>query len=919
VTAAAHDPGRGTGGDPRTEELERIFLLSQDFMCIAGLDGTLRRVNPTFVRALGWGERELLAMSQALVHPEDRASLAETLGRLARSGGTTSFTIRCVCKDGSHRWIDWQATALLDEGTIVAVGRDVTERRLEEDERRRTHALLDSIVANFPHVLFVKDAQSLRFLRVSNEVRTVMGLAPEAFVGKTDHDIFPPEQANFFREMDEKTLAGGVRVDIPAEPVDDGRGGTRWVRTVKVPIFGDDGRPLYLFGYAEDITERLLAEQALAETQGLLRNAFDGAPTGIAMISADEERRFLRVNPALCSFLGYGEEELLRMSAPDVTHPDDRDLTVPFVEEAVHRGRSAFQLEKRYVRKDGEVVWGHLNASLVDGPAGQPGYFVCHIQDVTARRTAEEERARTQALLDAIVQNVPGMLFVKDADELRFVRASKAWLDLVGHRPEDVVGRTDFDFFTREQAEFFRSVDRQVLEARQRVDIHEEAARTAQGHDVLLRTAKVPILDERGEPVYVLGYAEDITESKRAEAALRESEARFRSLVANIPGAVYRCGLDEHWTMEYISDEIEAISGYPASDFVGNAVRSYASIIHPEDRRPVADAIASSLEAADGFVIEYRILDAAGQVRWVYEKGQVVLGGEGSPVWLDGVILDVTERKLAEAERDRMEVDLRMAQKLEAVGQLAAGIAHEINTPIQFVGDTTQFIEECFRDYRRLLAEYRAAVAEGVDAARAERLARLEDEVDLEYLEARLPSAFARAFETMSHQDRADAAPADLNEALEATLTVCRNEWKYVADVELDLAEIPPVVCRIGDLNQVFLNLVVNAAHAIADKTGGGEERGRIAVRTRPEGDRVAIEIADTGGGIPGEIRDRVFDPFFTTKEVGRGSGQGLAIARSIIDKHGGSLSFESAPGEGTTFRITLPVAGEAVVEREAA
>jgi two-component system NtrC family sensor kinase len=163
-----------------------------------------------------------------------------------------------------------------------------------------------------------------------------------------------------------------------------------------------------------------------------------------------------------------------------------------------------------------------------------------------------------------------------------------------------------------------------------------------------------------------------------------------------------------------------------------------------------------------------------------------------------------------------------------------------------------------------------------------------------------------------AHPGHREKSPADLNQALQATLIIARNEYKYVADVETELGELPPVLCYVGDLNQVFLNLLVNAAHAIGDVVSGTGARGAIRVRTAHDGDTVRIEIEDTGCGIPAAIRDRIFDPFFTTKEVGKGSGQGLAIARSIVvDKHNGSLTCESEEGKGTTFIIRLPGVGK--------
>ena len=172
-------------------------------------------------------------------------------------------------------------------------------------------------------------------------------------------------------------------------------------------------------------------------------------------------------------------------------------------------------------------------------------------------------------------------------------------------------------------------------------------------------------------------------------------------------------------------------------------------------------------------------------------------------------------------------------------------------------------------------------------------------------------ATIVRAMKEFAHPESKEMASADLNKALQSTITVARNEWKYVAEVDTDFADLPLVACNVGDLNQVFLNLLVNAAHAIADVRKDGP-KGRIVIRTEREQDRVHISIADNGSGIPESIRSRIYDPFFTTKEVGRGTGQGLAIARSVVvDRHKGSLTFDSEVGKGTTFHIRLPISPE--------
>jgi signal transduction histidine kinase len=278
--------------------------------------------------------------------------------------------------------------------------------------------------------------------------------------------------------------------------------------------------------------------------------------------------------------------------------------------------------------------------------------------------------------------------------------------------------------------------------------------------------------------------------------------------------------------------------------------------------------------------------------------------------------LDEAGRRLERemAERARIEDELRIAHKLEAVGQLAAGIAHEINTPIQYVSDSVAFIGEAFTEMRSIVQTYRQALHDGA------RHAALDDNSDLAYLEQHVPAAvdralmgldrvatLVRAMKEFGKPSRTEKSFADLNRAITTTLTVASSEYKDVADIELDLGDVPEVPCHIAELNQVFLQLIINAAHAIAERHAA-PARGTIRIRSWCKDDAVFVSVADDGAGIPEPVRPRVFDPFFTTKPIGRGTGQGLTIARSIIvDRHAGSLGFETEVGRGTTFLVRIP------------
>ena len=276
-------------------------------------------------------------------------------------------------------------------------------------------------------------------------------------------------------------------------------------------------------------------------------------------------------------------------------------------------------------------------------------------------------------------------------------------------------------------------------------------------------------------------------------------------------------------------------------------------------------------------------------------------------------------------ERERMAIELRLAQKLESVGRLAAGIAHEINTPIQYVGDSVLFLQSAVADLEKLRTQYRGALGRLADNEPPQAVLagvnELESHLELAFLSREIPQAFARTLEGVervaaivramkefAHPDSVQLHYADLNHALETTLTVARNEYKYHARIMTRLGELPLVNCNVGELNQVFLNLIVNAAHAVA-ASGQDASTGRITIATTAADRQVCVSIADNGCGIPAENLDKVFDPFFTTKPVGLGTGQGLAIARSIVtEKHGGRIEVHSAIGSGATFTIYLPV-----------
>ncbi len=326
-------------------------------------------------------------------------------------------------------------------------------------------------------------------------------------------------------------------------------------------------------------------------------------------------------------------------------------------------------------------------------------------------------------------------------------------------------------------------------------------------------------------------------------------------------------------------------------------------------------------------VLEHNHIDEEGNQQVVEVRAFPIFDEDGEVVQIVESCIDVSEKKSAEQEQLRLERELSRAHKLESIGTLAAGVAHEINTPIQFIGDNTQFAEESVADLFGAIASYQKLLEDlqekhGLDVSKS--LEKIEDDGDLEYLVDELPKSLKQTLDGVGHVtdivkamkdfshigSSEDMQKEDMNHAIETTITISKNEWKYVADIDRDLDDLlPQASCYIGEIKQVLLNLIVNAAHTIKDKLDSENSTGKglIKIRTYQEGETVVIAITDSGMGVPEEHKDNLFVPFYTTKEVSKGTGQGLSVAYNIIvEKHGGKIWFETEQGVGTTFFIAL-------------
>lgn len=413
-----------------------------------------------------------------------------------------------------------------------------------------------------------------------------------------------------------------------------------------------------------------------------------------------------------------------------------------------------------------------------------------------------------------------------------------------------------------------------------------------------------------------------IEEQEKAEQLLARAKEQWERTVDAIPDLIAL--IDRDHKVVRINKAMASAMGVNSSEAVGQPFCLISPGMAPPGESCQEDVLIDSLEPLS---VEMFINRFDGY----YEINVMPYHGPNGEI--QGTVFiahDISERKIAEQEKDKLKSDLLHAQKLESVGRLAAGIAHEINTPTQYVSTNIQFMSDAFEDIKKLVGVF-VKMLEEVKKEPAwhevsDEVVACLDDVDWDFLVEEFPltikqsqdglsrvSTIVLAMKEFSHPGGKNKEPVDLNKIIDTTVAIARNEWKYVADVETDLDEnLPQVNCLVDEMGQVFLNLLINAAHAIAAKLGENAEiqKGCITIRSSRQDGWVEVRISDTGTGIPEKVRYRVFDPFFTTKEVGAGTGQGLSIAHDVVTKkHGGTLTFETAIGKGTTFIIRLPIA----------
>ncbi len=870
-----------------------IWNNSADGMRLTDRDGKILDVNDAFCKLVKMPREELIGKVYSVVYqskdPTDSVGLYQTRFNKNEilNSVFSSATLRC------GDVVDLEVTSSFIEiagqkKMLLSLFRDITERKRAEEAMRASEEKYRELVVNISDVVFEIDARG-SFTYGSPVVRDLLGYEAEELIGKSFIELVHPEDRVAMGKRFAE-LARGTEQPMEYRLVTKS-GEVRWVRTRTKPIMKAN-----VFSGAQgmliDITERKIAEQELQKERNLLRTLIDAIPDEIAV--KDTERRFILVNT--------GTMKALKRASPDeIIGKRDEDL-IPekLVEYAIWEenavlavgGHSRDRVSDKINPETGEIERSLLISKIpLKDNNGRIIGLVGVNRDITELKRAEEMLQKERTLLQTLLESIPDEVCLKDLNH-RYVLANAASVKAFGAAsPEEIIGKTDREFVPSEYVQLHFDEEDALIASGESM-INREQIRFAKDTGEIEKcvlTTKVPVKDKSGKTIGILVVNRDITPRKKAEEGLRASEEKFRALFEESKDCIYVSSSDGK-VLDVNFAGVELFGYDSKEELIG---KSFSRDLYEDNQRRVEFL---SRMNQQGFVkdLETVMKRRDGQKLSVLETAVAVVDNQGRTVMYRGTIRDVTRQKLLERQ-------VGQAQKMESLGLLAGGIAHDFNNILGIILGHTAVVERASNDPDLLkdsIREITTAVQRG--------------------------ASLVRQILTFARKSDAADEPIRVNATVKELAKMIDDTFPKTISVSLGLdRSIPIIMMDQTQLHQALLNLCVNARDAITDLAGGNLGRGEIRIQTScvknsevrkkfseaSASEYVCIAVSDTGKGMDEETKQKIFEPFFTTKERGKGTGLGLSVVYGIIKGHHGHIEVESTIGQGTTFRLYLPVA----------
>ncbi|MFH1114158.1 MAG: PAS domain S-box protein [Pseudomonadota bacterium] len=778
---------------------------------------------------------------------------------------------------------DYSARDIDTVSCLADLAWDIAERKRAEEALRASEERFRT-VADWTYDWEYWEDPLGRLKYMSPSCKRVTGFAPEEFAddpGLLGRIVHPMDREAYEQHMH---LIRERHVDIE-EAILEYRiialdGTVHWIEHVCRPVYGAAGASLGRRVSNRDVTEREKAQQALRKSEEQYRAVFDNAGMGIDLL--DRDGRIVRVNKALSNMLGYGGEELHHLTFLDITHPEDREISSRNLEALTAGEIDSYRLEKRYVKKDGSIVWADLWSTAVRDENGDHAGTVAVIDDITKRKHVEQDLARQVTLMESLLEAIPAPVFFKNTDHV-YIGCNTAFAEFLGRPKEHIIGKSVFEIAPKELAELYRTQDDALFKS-PGSQVYEASAMSSDGsrHDVVFH--KAAFLDSVGSVAGLIGVILDITDRKKVEEALRESEAFYRSLYQNISDCIFIMDVTPDGRFKFVGIN-------PAEEKALGMTTEQVANKYTDDL--YSQEVAEHINSRYVMCVEKRktihyeeVLDPPKGKMSFLTSLVPIEGPDGRIYRIIGVARDISEQQSLQRQ-------LLQAQKMEAIGTLSGGIAHDFNNVLQ----VALGYSEIMLDDEELPARCRIDLQKIRDSAKrgADLVQRL--------------LTFSRKMEIKPQ-------PIDLNLRITELRKMLERTIPKMVDIQIiQDAKLATINADKTQIDQVVMNLAVNARDAMPD--GGklifetanvmlDEEYAGIHLDAEP-GHHVLLMVTDTGLGIDKDTLEHIFEPFYTTKGVGEGTGLGLAMVHGIVKQHSGHIRCYSEPGAGTTFKIYFP------------
>ena len=865
---------------------ERIFRKNPTIMALTLMpEQTFYDVNNAFLQVLGYSMQDVLGKSvtdlDLFLDPELQEDASYSL---QKDGSFTNRELKVRRKDGIV------LTGLFSGEIINMQGRqyyltamiDISERKRIQEELHISEKKYRQLVELAQEGIWSINSES-RTTYVNPHMSIMLGYDVEEMIGVPIFHFMDKGGIDYASTKIEQRKDGiSERHEFEFICKD---GNRIYTSMATSPINSEEGDYLGAIALITDITESKRIEDELRRREQLYRSLFENMLNGFAYCQINlnnqdepEDFTYLAVNMAFETLTGLKDVVGKRVSTviPGIKESN------PDIFEIYGRVAKGGQPERFETYIVPLQMWLWISVYC----PGE-GFFVAVFDVVTEQKLNEQRIIDSERMLNSIFENLPLMVFVKDAQNLRFLRLNKVGEDLLGLSKDNMIGKSDYDFFPKEEADFFVACDRKVLESKNLEDIPEEKIQTRFNGIRILHTKKIPIINSFGEAEFLLGISEDITVKKQVEDALKESERMYRTLLNASPEGIVILDMDEK-IIEVSNITVEIFGAKNKNEFLGQDLFRF---IPDNETEKLKDVLRKTL--FEGLVqnVEF-VLKTKTQVQFICELSTTLIQeSDGRPKSYMAILRDISERK-------RIENQLIRTERLVSLGEMASAMAHEINQPLLSISlgidnllmkiqqsksvDQTYFHNKSEKIFEDIL-----------------RIGRIIDHV----------RAFSR------DHDEFILSSFDINESINNAISMISEQFKHHGigmSVKLD-PNVHPIIGNTYRFEQVILNLLTNAKDALDEKTKSTNANFEKAITIRSYHDYKTnyVEIKDNGIGVSPQDIDRIMLPFYTTKEVGIGTGLGLSVSFGIIKELNGNIDIESKPNFGTLFRISLPIKQE--------